>query len=62
MVYNIPSIYRGAHVHHPKVKVERARLVRVESDQRLLIQADGELLGLVPAEFQIVPQALTILH
>lgn len=61
LVYNIPGVYSGTHLRNPKVKVERARLVRVESDQRVLIQADGELLGLVPALFQIIPGALTFL-
>ena len=61
LVYNIPGVYRGTHLRNPKVKVERARLVRVESQQPVLIQADGELLGHVPAQFQIIPRALTIL-
>jgi diacylglycerol kinase family enzyme len=34
--------------------------MQVESAQQVLIQADGELLGEVPARFQIIPQALTI--
>ncbi len=62
LVYNVPGIYRGVHLRHPKVKVERARHVRVESRQSMLIQADGELLGLVPAELQIIPRALTLLY
>lgn len=61
LVYNVPGIYRGAHLRHPKVRVERAGHVQVESEQKVLIQADGELLGLVPAEFQVLPRALTLL-
>ncbi len=62
LVCNVPGVYRGTHLRHPKVKVERAGLVRVSSDQEVLIQADGELLGPLPAQFQIIPRALTILH
>ncbi len=61
LVYNVPGVYRGTHLRHPRVKVEKATLVRVQSEQRVLIQADGELLGLVPAQFEIIPGALTIL-
>jgi diacylglycerol kinase (ATP) len=61
LLSNVPSVYRGTHLRHPKVSVERASTVQVDSPQRVLIQADGELLGEVPARFQIIPQALTIL-
>lgn len=61
LLYNVPGVYSGAHLRNPKVRVERATLVSVDSDQPVLIQADGELLGLAPAQFQIIPRALTIL-
>lgn len=61
LVYNFPGVYRGTHLRNPKVKTERAKTVRVETDERLLLQADGDFLGLAPAQFQILPRALTIL-
>ena len=61
LIYNLPRVYRGTHLRNSKVKSERARTVRVESDRQLLVQADGDLLGQVPAQFQIIPGALTIL-
>lgn len=62
LLYNLPGVYRGTHLRNPKVKSERARTVRGESDERLMIQADGDLLGEVPAQFQILPKALTYLY
>ncbi len=62
LLYNLPAVYRGTHLRNPKVKSERARTVRVESDQGLMLQADGDLLGEVPAQFQILPRSLTILY
>ncbi len=62
LLYNLPGVYRGTHLRNPKVKSERARTVWVESEQGLLLQADGELLGRVPAQFEILPKALTILY
>ena len=61
LVRNVPGVYRGSHLRNPKVKVERGTSVRVESDEPVMIQADGELLGVVPAQFQIIPLALTVL-
>ena len=62
LLYNFPGVYyRGTHLGHPKVRSERARVARVESGQRLLVQADGDLPGEVPAQFQILPKALAIL-
>jgi YegS/Rv2252/BmrU family lipid kinase len=55
-----PRIYRGTHVTHPKVRMLKATQVRIESQDRVLIQADGELLGELPATFQILPAALSI--
>jgi diacylglycerol kinase (ATP) len=61
LVCNFPKVYKGTHLHHPKVKVERTRTVSVESVQPVRIQADGDPLGSVPARFQIIPRALTFL-
>ncbi|HEX2986929.1 MAG TPA: diacylglycerol kinase family lipid kinase, partial [Chloroflexota bacterium] len=62
LVYNFPRVYRGTHLTHPKIGAERARLVTVESDHPVLVQADGELLGMAPVTFQILPRALTLLR
>ena len=59
---NVPRVYRGTHLSHPRVSVEHAGTVRVDSNQLVLLQADGELLGRVPASFEVIPGALTYLH
>ena len=55
-----PRVYSGTHVTHPAVKVDRAETVFIESGDRILLQADGELLGHGPVSFHIVPQALSL--
>ncbi len=55
-----PRVYKGTHITHPMVKMDRAENVTVESKERILVQADGELLGEGPAEFRIVPHALCL--
>jgi YegS/Rv2252/BmrU family lipid kinase len=61
LVRNVPRVYDGSHITHPKVTTARARTVQVDSPERLLLQADGEVLGLAPAHFTIVPSALKML-
>ncbi len=61
LLWSLPRIYRGTHLSHPKVNVVRAAEVTVDSTTGAVIQADGELLGLTPARFSIIPSALDIL-
>lgn len=57
---NVPKVYNGTHLTHPKVEEYRAREVRVVSQERMLIQADGDLVGMAPATFRLLPQAIRI--
>ena len=61
LIRALPSIYKGTHVSHPKVTMKRAREVEIRSEQPLNIQADGELLGKLPARFRIIPSALNLI-
>ncbi len=55
---NVPRVYKGTHLSHPKVESFQAREVHVEAKQRMFIQAEGELVGEAPATFRIIPGAL----
>lgn len=61
LVRNVPRVYDGSHISHPKVRMMRARQVEVSSPDRLLLQADGEVLGTAPASFTVVPGALRLI-
>ncbi|MDX6695828.1 MAG: hypothetical protein QOF02_3431 [Blastocatellia bacterium] len=58
----LPRIRRGAHLANPNVRTMRASRVRIEtlSTDELLIEADGNVRGHTPADFQIMPAALRI--
>ena len=56
----LPMVYKGTHITHPKVTMGKAAHITVESSERILVQADGELLGQGPASFWLKPAALTI--
>jgi diacylglycerol kinase (ATP) len=55
-----PKIYKGKHVHHPKVEVLRSARVEVDAPEVLPIELEGEQVGTTPAVFTIVPRALRI--
>ncbi|MCL2706923.1 MAG: diacylglycerol kinase family lipid kinase [Dehalococcoidia bacterium] len=55
-----PRVYDGTHVIHPKVCLEKADCVSIECDRRILLQADGELLGSGPVTFKVMPAALVV--
>ena len=56
------AFYKGTHLTHPKVATKKAKEIEVKSlGERLYLQADGELLGEVPARFRILPAALNII-
>jgi YegS/Rv2252/BmrU family lipid kinase len=56
-----PRVYKGTHVTHPKVVMSKAAEVTVESPERILVHADGELLGEGPVSFRLMPAALSIM-
>ena len=55
-----PTIYKGTHINHPKVRMEKSTKVTVDSQERLLVHADGEILGEGPVSFGIIPSALSV--
>jgi len=52
-----PRVFAGEHVDHPAVEFVRARRVRVEADD-IIAYADGERVGPLPVEVEVVPGAL----
>ena len=57
-----PKVFKGTHVDHPKVKTLRGRIVKVHATPELPVLADGELVGGTPATFEVIPQALRVMH
>lgn len=56
-----PKVFDGSHVHHPAVEVYAARRVELAAPRAALpleIYADGERVGRLPAEIEVVPRAL----
>jgi len=60
LLKELPKVYKGTHVNHPKFKMKKAANVTIESSEPMLVYADGELLGELPASFRVMPAALSI--
>ena len=62
IIRNLKLLYDGTILSHPKVDGYRTKSVRVESENILFAEADGESLGHTPVEFSIIPKAINIIY
>ena len=55
-----PRVFKGEHLSDHRVTVRRAKKVRIESEG-VVAYADGERIGVLPIDIEVVPGALRIL-
>jgi len=60
LLANLPKIYRGTHLPHPRAELLRGATVTVDAPEPLPVQIDGEQPGTTPARFEIVRDALRL--
>jgi diacylglycerol kinase (ATP) len=65
LIWSMRLLYGGRHRNHPAITILRGRKVMVEpldngETSRMLIEADGESPGRIPATFEIMPAAITL--
>ena len=54
-----PKVFAGEHVDHPAVEFVRARRISIEAED-IVAYADGERLGALPIEVDVVAAALSV--
>lgn len=55
-----PKIYKGEHINLPDVKYLRGRVVEATSNERVLLDVDGEQPGVLPARIELIPSAINV--
>lgn len=62
IIKSLNMLYDGTILSHPKVDGYRTDNLRVESENLLYIEADGESLGHTPAVFSIIPSGINVVY
>ncbi|MCF8002197.1 MAG: diacylglycerol kinase family lipid kinase [Halanaerobiales bacterium] len=60
-ILNLYKAYKGTHIYYPKIDYIKGKKIVLDSDQRVLIDIDGECAGLLPAEFSLREKDFPIL-
>ena len=61
IVRELARIHKGGHVANPKVRIVQGEGVSIETfspEDAMPIEADGNVRGLTPVEFRVMPKAL----
>jgi YegS/Rv2252/BmrU family lipid kinase len=62
LIRQIPGVYKGKHITHPKFTHIPARTIRIETKQPANVQLDGEVLEPAPVTFSVVPGAIQLVQ
>jgi diacylglycerol kinase family enzyme len=61
VIRELARIHKGGHIANPKVRILQGTNVRIETfapEDAMLIEADGNVRGVTPVEFRVMPKAL----
>lgn len=61
ILLSMRRLYDGTINKHPRVDSFSGKSIRVESDDRIMLETDGESLGHTPLEFSIIPKSVKII-
>lgn len=57
----VRRMYRGDILDHPLVERFKGRRLDAESDERVLLDVDGEQVGRLPASFELIPACIPVI-
>jgi diacylglycerol kinase (ATP) len=60
LLWSLPRVYKGTHLTHPRVTMRKVKELEISSRQPMQLQADGELIGELPARFRVLPSVLSV--
>ncbi|MDQ3232447.1 MAG: diacylglycerol kinase family lipid kinase [Pseudobdellovibrionaceae bacterium] len=59
-ILHAPQLYSGQHTSHPKYLSHNITWAEITSDEEVLLDLDGEALGVLPLRVQIIPAAIRL--
>jgi diacylglycerol kinase (ATP) len=62
ILMNLPRVVAGTHLDHQKVAAYRVPAVSLGSEDGALVQADGDVVGHLPARVDVLPRALRLIR
>ena len=60
-IAHTPQLYRGTHLSHSKIRHGKITEAYLQSEERVLVDLDGEAVGTLPLRIEIIPRALSLL-
>jgi len=61
LMRNFPSLYRGTHLGSPGITLTGLRRLEADSDETVYLNIDGEADGRLPALFETLPRAISVI-
>lgn len=60
VIRNIHRLYNGTILEHPRISSFQGRSIRIASEPPVLLEVDGESLGVSPFTFDILPKSIRV--
>lgn len=60
LLINLPKVYKGTHLDHPKVSYYQGRKVKIIPNEDIYLEMDGETPGKGAIEFEVLPSELKL--
>lgn len=61
IITNLPRVYRGSHLTHPKVSFYRGKIINISSAEEICLEMDGETPGMGNCRFEVLKSELTLI-
>ena len=61
MLRLFPTIFTGDHIKQPEVNILKGKRVKVSSQEPMMLNADGEIIGTTPVTFEIVENKIAVI-
>jgi YegS/Rv2252/BmrU family lipid kinase len=61
IIYNLVKAYQGSHLSHPLVESHFVKEIKINSEEVVELEMDGESVGIIDAEFKISSKKIALL-